>query len=86
VADDWAIVTRRSTPAPARFVRTMTIFTREGAGTWRRDDEVHANVLLETARVPALLAAHGVDVRLGDAFGEERLPAGLRTIVGTKLG
>ena len=86
VADDWAIVTRRSTPAPARFVRTMTIFAREGDGTWSRDDEVHANVLLETARVPALLAAHGVDARLGDAFGEERLPAGLRTIVGTKLG
>ncbi len=86
VEDDWAIVTRRSTPTPSRFIRTMTIFTREGDGTWRRDDEVHANVLLETARVPGLLAAHGVEARLGDAFGEERLPAGLRTVIGRRRG
>ena len=82
VDDDWAIVTRRSTPEPARFVRTMTIFSREGDGTWRRDDEVHVNVLVDTARAAALVGSHGLDVRVGDRFGEAKMPEGLRTIVG----
>ena len=81
---DWAIVTERSTPAPARFVRTMAIFTRNDDGTWRRDDERHVNVLVDVSRVPELLAAHGVDVRIETSFGAERLPAGLRAIVGAR--
>jgi SAM-dependent methyltransferase len=84
VDDDWAIVTRRSSPAPARFVRTMTIFTRDPGGAWHRDDEVHTNVLVDTARAAALLGESGLDVRLGDAFGEARMPGGLRTIVGSR--
>ncbi len=82
--DDWAIVTERSMPAPARFVRTMAVFTRQPDGTWRRDDEVHVNVLVDVSRVPALLAAEGVEARVGTAFGTEELPAGLRAIVGER--
>ncbi len=84
VDDDWAIVTRRSSPQPARFVRTMTIFTRAADGAWHRDDEVHVNVLLDTARAASLLVDAGLDVRLGDAFGEATMPGGLRTIVGSR--
>lgn len=84
VADDWAIITRFSMPAPNRFVRDMTIFTRNDDGSWRRDDEQHVNVLFDVSRVPTLLAANGVDVRVGGAFGAETLPRGLRTIVGVR--
>jgi SAM-dependent methyltransferase len=84
VAEDWAIVTELSTPSPDRFVRQMAIFTRGDDGSWRRDDERHDNILVDTSRVPALLAARGVGATLGGAFGGERLPVGLRTIVGRR--
>lgn len=87
VTGDWAIVTRFSLPAPDRFVRDIAVFLRNDDGSWRRDDERHENVLVDTARVPSLLAEHGVDATVGDAFGpgdEQALPAGLRTIVGRR--
>lgn len=85
VADDWAIVTRFPTAPPDRFVREMTVFVRTADGSWRRDDEHHDNVLVDTARVPALLAEHGVDATVASAFDDDPLhdlPTGLRTIVG----
>ena len=85
VADAWAIITERSTPSPDRFVRQMAVFTRNEDGSWRRDDERHVNVLIDTARVPALLAEHGVRAVVGDSFGAGvRLLDGLHTIVGQK--
>jgi SAM-dependent methyltransferase len=84
VEDDWVLVTRFSSPEPTRFVREMTTFLRNDEGTWRRDDERHDNVLVETARVPALLADHGVHARIATAFGSERLPDGLVAIVGKR--
>jgi SAM-dependent methyltransferase len=80
----WAIVTRFSTPSPDRFVREMTIFSRNDDGSWRRDDERHDNVLIDIARVPGLLRARGVEATIGSAFGAERLPDGLRTVIGRK--
>jgi SAM-dependent methyltransferase len=86
VTDDWAIVTRFSVPAPDRFVREMTVFVPDNDGSWRRDDERHENVLIDTAQVPALLADHGVAATVGPAFGDnartDPLPAGFRAIVG----
>jgi len=84
IEDDWAIITRYSTPTPDRFVREMTTFLRCPDGTWRRDDERHENVLLDTALIPDLLRPHGVDVVVGASFGSETLPAGLRTLVGRR--
>jgi SAM-dependent methyltransferase len=84
VGEDWALVTRFSVPSSDRFVREMTTFTRSGDGTWRRDDERHDNVLIDTDRVPALLAAHGVQACIAPAFGVERLPAGLVAAVGRR--
>jgi SAM-dependent methyltransferase len=82
VGEDWALVTEFSVPAPDRFVRRMATFIREDDGSWRRGDERHDNVLIETARVPALLAAVGVEARVRTSFGTAELPAGLRAVVG----
>jgi SAM-dependent methyltransferase len=86
VRDDWALVTEFSKPAPDRFVRQMATFVREDDGSWRRDDERHDNVLIDTSLVPALLAGHGVTATLGHAFGDEELPVGLRTVIGHRPG
>ena len=83
-AAEWAIITEFSLPAPDRFVREIVVFVRGDDGAWRRDDERHENVLVDTARIPGLLAGHGVEARVGDSFGGERLPAGLRVIVGRR--
>jgi hypothetical protein len=55
-------------------------------GTWHRDDERHDNVLVDTTRVPGLLAEHGLETRVSQSFGEEELPDGLVTIVGRRPG
>jgi SAM-dependent methyltransferase len=83
-AEDWAIVTEFDVPAPNRFVRRMAIFVRAADGSWRRDDERHDNVLVDTSRVPSLLAGHGVDATVASSFGDEQLPVGLRTIIGRR--
>ena len=62
----------------------MATFLRQSDGSWRRDDEHHENVMVDTARVPALLAAEGVDVEVRPSFGTEELPVGLRAIVGAR--
>jgi SAM-dependent methyltransferase len=84
VGDDWAIITRYSIPTPGRFVRDMTVFLRDDDGSWRRDDEHHDNVLIDSERIPDLLAPHGVEVRVERSFGDEELPAGLRALVGRR--
>ncbi|MCA1846176.1 MAG: class I SAM-dependent methyltransferase [Actinobacteria bacterium] len=84
VEDDWAIITRFATPDPDRFVREMTTFVRCPDGSWRRDDERHENVLLDTTLIPELLRPHGVDLVVGTSFGSETLPPGLRALVGRR--
>lgn len=81
---DWAIVTRFSVPEPRLFVRDITTFLRNEDNTWRRDDEHHDNVLIDTSRVPGLLAAHGVEAAVGSSFGIESLPAGLKVVTGRR--
>jgi SAM-dependent methyltransferase len=84
VGDDWALITEFSIPAPDRFVRQMTTFVREEDGSWRRGVERHENVLVDTARVPELLAQAGVEAAVEPSFGGEELPAGLVAIVGRR--
>jgi SAM-dependent methyltransferase len=81
---DWAIVTRFSRPAPDRFDRELTTFVRLPDGTYRRDDEHHGNVLIDTTTVPALLRAHGVTATVGDSFADDEhpLPPGLKSVIG----
>ena len=82
--DDWAIITAYEQPTPARFVRRMATFVRNDDGSWRRDDERHDNVLIDTALAPVWLAEEGVDAVVGTSFGHETLPVGLMTVVGRK--
>lgn len=82
VGDDWAIITQFSVPSANRFVREMTIFVKNDDGSWRRDDERHDNVLIDTTLVPGLLAHHAVEAQVRPSFGTEQLPTGLRAIVG----
>jgi SAM-dependent methyltransferase len=82
VGPDWAIITAFSMPSPDRFVRDMTSFVPNDDGSWRRDTEHHENVLVDTARIPQLLKAHGVDANVGRSFGSETLPEGLHVVIG----
>jgi SAM-dependent methyltransferase len=85
VGEDWAIVARFDLPRENLFVREITAFLRNDDGSWRRDDERHENVLVDTQVVPGLLAEHGVVARVAESFGEEELPAGLVAILGQKV-
>jgi hypothetical protein len=64
----------------------MTTFVRNDDGTWRRDDEHHSNVLVDTGRLPEVLAGEGVDAEVRSSFGTEVLPVGLRVLVGRRPG
>ena len=68
----------RSTAQCAR-IRWWPTFLRNDDGTWRRDDERHENTLVDTSKVPPLLAERGVDVECRSAFGEEQLSGPTRT-------
>ena len=81
---DWAVITEFSQPAPDRFVRDITTFVPDGHGAWRRDSEHHENVLVDTAQIPGLLRSHGVSASVRSSFGQETLPPGLKTIVGSR--
>lgn len=84
VGEDWALMTEFSVPSADRFVRRMAIFTRNEDGSWRRDDERHDNVLIDTTQIPPLLAEQGLVATVRDSFGSETLPVGLRVVVGSR--
>ncbi|HEY6316018.1 MAG TPA: class I SAM-dependent methyltransferase [Streptosporangiaceae bacterium] len=84
VGPDYAVITEFSTPAPDKFVRDITTFVPDGAGAWRRGREHHENVLVDTSRIPALLALNGVDAVVRSSFGTEGLPPGLRAVTGVR--
>jgi SAM-dependent methyltransferase len=84
-SDEWVIATEYSRPSPQTFVRDMTVFLRNPDGTWRRDDERHENTLIDTSKLPALLAEHGLDAEVRRSFGDETFPPGLMALVGQKL-
>jgi len=86
VGDDWAIVTEFPATTPDQFVRQMATFTRNDDGSWRREDERHDNVLIDIARVSALLAEHGVEATAETSFGSEQLPPGLYAVKGRRTG
>jgi SAM-dependent methyltransferase len=64
VGEGWAIIAQFSLPAPNRFVRQIATFVRNDDGSWRRDDETHHNILIDTERLPGLLAALGVQATM----------------------
>ena len=60
----------------------MTIFVRTVGELWRRDDELHDNILIDTSEIPALVAKNGVAAEVRSKFGDETLPTGLVAVVG----
>ena len=84
VNDDWTLITRFAVPRPDQYVREMTTFVREPDNRWRRDDEQHDNVLIDTTQIPPLLHRYGVEARLGDSFDDEPLLGGLVTVIGQR--
>ena len=84
VGADWAVITRFAAPRANLFVREITTFVRNEDGAWRRDDERHENVLVDTSQLPALLGRHGLEVTVSPSFGDEVLPEGLVAIVGQR--
>lgn len=86
VGDDGAIVTTFSRPTPERFDRDLTTFVRDTEGRYRRGDEHHRNILVDTSTIPALLEGYGVAATVGDSFDDEEhsLPVGLKNIIGRK--
>ena len=82
--EDWLLVTRTSLPATARYRRDMTTFVRQTDELWRRDHEVHDNVLIDTAEIPGRLAEVGIAAERRASFGTEVLPTGLVVILGRK--
>jgi SAM-dependent methyltransferase len=88
VEDDWAIITTYRRPSPDRYDRQITTFVRTPDGSFRRDEEYHGNVLVDTSTVPALLREHGMAAEIGRSFNDEDrpLPIGLMSIIGHKIG
>ncbi len=84
VEESWALITEFSVPDRQHFVRDMTIFLPNDDGSWRRSHERHDNVLVDTGSVPELLGRQGIEALVGDSFGTEKLPVGLRAVVGRR--
>ena len=85
VTSEWAVFATVEFPDPATCVRDMTTFVRGADGVWRRDDERHVNVLVDAARVAAVLAGEGLNVEVARGFDErQRLEEGLVAITGVR--
>jgi SAM-dependent methyltransferase len=84
VGTDWAVFCQPSTDASDRLVHAITTFVRTDPGAWRRADERHEILLLDTALLPELLARYGVDAAVCTSFGAERLRPGLVALVGER--
>jgi SAM-dependent methyltransferase len=88
IEDDWVITTTYHQPSPDRYDRHITTFVRTPDGSFRRDEEYHGNVLVDTSIVPARLREHGVAAVIGRSFNDEDrpLPVGLMSVIGSKIG
>jgi SAM-dependent methyltransferase len=82
--EDWVLITRTSVPDRGTFRRDMTMFVRSNENLWRREEEIHDNVLVDTNEIPALLENAGVHAEVRASFGSEALPAGLVAVVGRR--
>jgi hypothetical protein len=60
----------------------MTMFVRAGGELWRRDQELHDNVLVDTSKIPAVLARSDIRAEVRTSFGNETLPSGLVAVIG----
>jgi SAM-dependent methyltransferase len=74
----WTVlVAAQEDPEQAVLTRRITTFRELEAGLYRRDQEIHRQRLLARPEVESWLRAAGFRVRVVDAYGPVRLPAGL---------
>jgi SAM-dependent methyltransferase len=78
--EDWAVISRSRLEAPDRLVREITGFVLDDNG-WHRDDEVHENVLVDTAALAGDFDPDLYDNWVRRSFGKERLPQGMRVLL-----
>jgi SAM-dependent methyltransferase len=84
VGDDWGLITKTPYEGDDRFIREMTMFTKNPDGNYRRTFERHHNVLTDTSRIPALLAERGLEAEIRQSFGDEQLPDGLVVVLASR--
>jgi hypothetical protein len=63
----------------------MTMFVRTASELWRRADELHDNILVDTNELLTTLDRNGVSADVKNAFGDETLPHGLAAVVGHRV-
>ena len=61
------------------------MFVQSAGELWRRDDELHDNILIDSYELLTTLAQNGVSAEVKGAFGDETLPHGLAAIVGHRV-
>lgn len=71
VSEEWAIFVRKQLEGPDRVVREITTYVRTKDGTWRRDDEVHRNTLVDVHALAMNLEDDGLEVTVRSGFGSE---------------
>ena len=64
--------------------RELIVFVRRADGGWRRDDERHVNVLVDTADLARRLAAEGLETEVARGFDERHQMDGLVAISGVR--
>ncbi|MGH8946062.1 MAG: class I SAM-dependent methyltransferase [Acidimicrobiia bacterium] len=79
--DDWAVISRSRFEPPDRLVREITGFVLDNDTGWQRDDEVHENVLVDTAALAGDFDPDLYDNWVRRSFGRERLPQGMRVLL-----
>lgn len=84
VDDDWVIISEFSLPCATRFVRKNISFLKMEDTHWRRHEEVHTTVLIDTKKLPEHLSQYGLDVTIQSSLGDYKLQQGLVAVIGRK--
>ena len=85
VGDSWAMFMERVSDGPTHLARSMTVFSEEPDGRYRREHERHDNVLIDVPGVVRpLLEAEGLQVEVGLSFGDEANMEGLMVVIATR--
>ncbi len=85
--DDWAIHVEVDGNAHSRWMtRKIVCFRRNGAGHYRRSEELHRLRLMEVSEVVEELESIGFRTSVQSGYGRFRLYPGLQAVVARQLG
>jgi SAM-dependent methyltransferase len=81
---DWAIsVEVEEDPSRSRLVRRIITFRKKGS-SYRRNDEIHRQILYKAAEVSRMLRAVGFSVRVARGYGTFHLSPDRRVLIACK--